>query len=183
MVLTDPNSFSVYEPEKGMFAETAGVYEIQVAASSADVRLRETITISGETYDRDDRTRLPEYFGADLKDLSREVFSCLYEHPFSDFDESGPGNFTLCSSLEELSKASFIGNIMKNEALKEVRKRFNIKDEGDPTEVLYTSTVTDGPLDALVTGSGGTLPYHVAEAVVLSANGHKLKALKKLVFG
>ncbi len=41
----------------------------------------------------------------------------------------------------------------------------------------------NGMIDSVVCQSGGMLPMRVAEAMVLQANGHRGKALRKLIRG
>ena len=45
---------------------------------------------------------------------------------------------------------------------------------------MMVEAIKDGTLDLVLSEGGGALPYNLGEAVVLSANGQKLKAIAKL---
>jgi hypothetical protein len=54
------------------------------------------------------------------------------------------------------------------------------KPKDDPEVMMMVEAIKDGTLDLVLSEGGGALPYNLGEAVVLSANGKKLKAIAKL---
>ena len=53
----------------------------------------------------------------------------------------------------------------------------------DPEVVMMLQGVEHGTIDCVVCQSGGMLPIRLAEAMVLEANGHRVKAFLKLIRG
>jgi len=59
---------------------------------------------------------------------------------------------------------------------------FRKRRRDDPEILMMISGILEGTVDSVVCQSKGIVPYRIAEAVVLSANGHPFKAFKKLVW-
>lgn len=60
----DAKAFSMFDVNSNKYIAPSGTYEIQVAASLNDVKLKKTIKVKGVKYAADDREKLPSYFVA-----------------------------------------------------------------------------------------------------------------------
>lgn len=175
-------SFSVYDEEKETFLVPAGIYTIMIGSSSEDIRLQEEVNVTGIPYERDDRKLYPEYFTkvTDGFHISKAQFQKLYQLPLSHFDEQKPGDFSTYNSLNQLSRYSFLARLTLWYAKRMIHKMYPSKSKDDPEVMMTLQGVQEGTIDCVICQSGG-VPYKLAEAIVLSANGEKLKALKKLL--
>lgn len=181
-VTLDERSFSVFDTAENKFVMPGGAYEIIVAASVEDERLRASLAVEGVRLDRDDRERLSDYFKADF-DISEEQFARLYGRPLSHFDERTEGGYSTYSSLGELSKKSLPARLILKAAKLGARMIYFGKSRDDPEVMMFVGGIADGTIDCVVCQSGGFLKYKTAEAIVLAANGYKKEALKKFFTG
>ncbi|HAH61573.1 MAG TPA: glycosyl hydrolase [Treponema sp.] len=183
LTLGDRN-FSVYDEKSRKFVMPSGTYAVLAAASVADCRLSAELIVQGTEYDRDDRTELGSYFirnGTHLQ-ATHEQFRILYGKETSTFDVLKKGSFTVQNSLEQLASRSLLGKIVKWIAVHSVYLMFKKTSRCDPEIVMMINGILEGTIDSVVCQSKGLVPYRIAEAVVLSANGHPFQSFKKLLW-
>ena len=174
-------SFSIYDDYGKSFLMPSGNYVIQIGASCEDIRLQTAISVSGVPYDRDDRKRYSDFFQKPKHGfhISQKVFASLYHKPLSHFDLIGPGEFTTCNSLKQMADYSLLARIVLLFAKREIHRMLPEKESNDPEVMMLLQGVIEGTLEAVIIHS--ELPHKLADAIVLSANGEKIKALLKLL--
>ena len=89
----DERAFSYWNFEKSGWVIESGDYEIMIGASSRDIRLRTTVTRSGEDRTNPyDREKFAAYYSADVKNVSDGQFAALIgrEIPPTRWDRSKP---------------------------------------------------------------------------------------------
>ena len=177
----DERSFSIFD--EGRFRMIGGTYRVLIGSSAEDIRLAQTVTVQGEACTRNDRERLSDYFRKDLHGVTRQQFAALYGKPLSHFDDRKPGEYTLYDSLNQLAEASPLARTVRKAARPLVYSMFKGIPHDDPQVVMVLMGMENGMIDSVVCQSGGMLPMRVAEAMVLQANGHRGKALWKLIRG
>lgn len=177
----DERSFSMFD--EGRFRMIGGTYRVLIGSSVQDIRLTQTVTVQGEACTRNDRERLSDYFQKDLHGVTREQFAALYGKPLSHFDDRKPGEYSLYDSLNQLAEASPLARTVRKAARPLVYSMFKGIPRDDPQVVMALMGMENGMIDSVVCQSGGMLPMRVAEAMVLQANGHRGKALRKLIRG
>ena len=177
----DERSFSMFD--EGRFRMIGGTYRMLIGSSVQDIRLAQTVTVQGEACTHNDRERLSDYFQKDLHGVTREQFAALYGKPISHFDDRKPGEYSLYDSLNQLAEASPIARMVRKAARPLVYSMFKGIPHDDPQVVMVLMGMENGMIDSVVCQSGGMLPMRVAEAMVLQANGHRGKALRKLIRG
>lgn len=182
MITLERQSFRIYDEKEHKFLVPSGDYEILIGASSSDIRLRSTLHVDGVDYLRDDRKRYAEYFQGAHHPLiiSQKQFETLYQRPLSHFDDQKPGQYSTYNTLQQLAPVSFLARITIWYAKRLVQKMYPGKSMQDPEVMMTWQGILEGTLDCVICQSGG-VPYRLAEAIVLSANGHTLKALGKLL--
>lgn len=181
-------SFSLFDEDSSSFIMPSGTYEIQAAASLTDVRASVPVTVEGTDYRRDDRELLPAYFERNGKplDVPEAQFAALYEKAtgaFPVWKEPVPGEFTIQSSLHQMAPYSALARLMLSIAKKEALKMNPGCAPDDPAVQMVLETAADGTIDCVTCQSEGMVPYRLTEAIVLGANGKKLKSFLKLIFG
>ena len=115
-----------------------------------------------------------------LPKFDEESFKKLYGRELSRFDDTKPGEFDMCNSLGDLAKHSLLGKIVLKLVISFAYRMMKVKPKDDPEVMMMVEAIKDGTLDLVLSEGGGALPYNLGEAVVLSANGQKLKAIAKL---
>lgn len=184
-ITLNDRSFSIYDERSEKFIIVSGDYKILIGASIKDIRLVEQIKVKGVDYDRDDRKRLAQYFDQHegVFKISQEQFAVLYDKQLSNLDNKERGSLTIYDSLEKLQKYSFFAKMMMNLFVTAMKIMYKGRDKEDPEFIMNMNALKEGMLYSIVYQSGGMIPERLAEAIVLSANGHHLKSLVKLIRG
>ena len=177
----DRRSFSVYAGDQ--FQMPGGLYRVLVGSSSQEICLARPVKVQGETDMRDDRQRLSDYFQGDLHGVTQQQFAALYGKPLSHFDARKRGDYSLYHSLRQLAEASVLARLLHKAARPLVYSMFRGIPHDDPEVVMMLEGVENGTIDCVVCQSSGMLPIRLAEAMVLEANGHRGKAIRKLIRG
>ncbi len=183
-VTLSERAFSAWHMGRGAFAVVGGEYEIQVAASLDDVRLRQTVAIEGADGWPDDRAEHPAYFRRDgALCVTREEFAAWYGRPLSRFDAVEPGEYTINTPLTRLAEHSVLARVLRSAALRELKKRYSDRDPDDAEFQMMREGLLYSTIDCVAVQSGGEIPYPLVRAVVAEANGHPLRALGILMGG
>lgn len=167
MILPE-GAFSIYDVKASKYSVVPGEYVIQAASSLTDVRCEAVYSISQDEY--------PMPYGPKL-----DFDEWVKGQP--DLDLIGPGDFTVQNSLNQLAKHSLMGKAVLAFAKKSVYGMFKDKPKDDPEVMMFYECACEGTLDSVINAAGGKIPYRVAEAIVLSANGRKFMAFCKLFTG
>lgn len=176
-------AFEIFDTVKNMYVLVPGQYEIQLASSLEDVRLSIPITVSGPACDIDQRN-LKSYFPDTAQyvgDFNRDEFVRLLGYVPNESDEPNVGEFTVQNSLSQLSRHSMLGRIILFVAMKVGYSMFKGKRKDDPEVMMTIEGIREGTIDCVINQGGGVIPYKVAEAIVLAANGKKWQSFKKLI--
>lgn len=178
----DERSFSIFDVSKNAFSVIKGDYTIAIGRNVKDLVLKETIQVDGNEYFRDDRAELSEYF-KDHKngmEISKEQFIKLYQKPLSKLDERDRGTMDMTCSFADVASKSLFGRVMSFGVNIAIHFMFPGKKKDDPEMKMIRSGLMEGALEGLITNSGGAIKYNLANALVLNANRHYLKAIKAL---
>ena len=173
----DPHAFAFYDVKAGDWATAPGEYEIRVAASSRDIRLRRRLTVNETGYHEasglngNDR---PEIRAGRLV-VDDETFAAMLGTPVPPPENVRP--FHLNSTLSEI-ETTWLGR----RVAKRFKARFVERMGGsDPaTRKMVERMAADTPLRSLVLFSGGRISFALANAFVAVLNRRYLKALGSL---
>ena len=172
----DGDAFSYFDPASRQWVIEEGAFEIQIAASSRDVRLAQTIIVrSPFRQTPPDPAEQIAFTGSQIE-VSHEVFAIMLKRPIPDVEPVRP--YHLNSALGEL-RASFIGNRFRKMVIKRMLKTFGSSSDdtsSDNTMTLMVKRSLDGlPLRALVLLSGGQFTFRAMSRLLDLFNGHYLK--------
>lgn len=154
-------SFEVFDEKTDKYVTIPGEYTVEVGASIKDIRLSKEIVIEGE------------------KPLIEQKSISLSE--VKDSEDIIKGEYTIQNSLSQLSKSSLLGKIVLFFAIRAGYSMNKGKRKDDPEVMMFIEGIREGNLDCVMINADGILPYRLGEAIVLSANGHKLKAFRKML--
>lgn len=174
----DRRSFAIYDPARREWVVEAGRYDLEVGASSQDIRLSATIHLQGV---EPARTPCSGWYYTLNGVPSKKDFITI--HP--DYPEYVPqtrGTYDMTSSVREMQETSLllrlVYRVLKREAVKHLGVR---ADPEDPAFKMAVESAATTPLRALVLFDPKSLPLALAEFLVEWANGRRLRALGMLL--
>jgi beta-glucosidase len=179
----DKRSFAYYNTKAADWCVEGGSYELLLAASVDDIRLKDEVILEGDGKEAllvDDYKTLTEYMSpsSPLK-ISDEQFKKLLGHmpPPGHLLPGEP--FTRGSSLQDI-KDTFIGKKMLKTMRKQMQEMF--KDNTDPTiSRMIEAMMMDMPLRSLKMMSQGALDSKKIDGIVALANGKFITGIKKML--
>lgn len=175
----DRRAFAYYDAHAEDWRVDGGVYTIEVAASSRDIRLSGSVTVRGTQPDTSFNAAVPSYCDpAASWPASREQFEQLLGHPVPPERPLRP--FTPNSTLGEV-QACFVGRMFLKKIKQNMAKQFSGGGDGDDELTrMIDAMLEDMPIRQLAMMSGGVLTPSVMEGLVEMMNGHYLRGLKKM---
>ncbi len=161
----------------------AGTYEIELAASSRDVRLRGAVQIAGERIPAPAWQAGSWYFRPDGAP-ARADWEKAMGRSMPVLPEPKKGSYTLDNSSMEMKDHSLIMKIMYSVTENIIAKSFGgKKDLSDPAYRMTLICSTDCPMRGAAINAGGTLSDGVAKGLIEMANGHWLRGLGAMIRG
>lgn len=175
-------SFSVYDTDKDTFSVIGGVYTIAAGASVRDLRLKTQIVVQGDKYFRDESELFPDYFKPQPEgmEIAEEQFEALYGRPLSKFSQRKRGDYDINCSFAEVAGKSLVGNIFKAGVGIALKFMFPGKSKNDPSYKMVRTGLSEGNLEGLIANSGGMISKKLCDFLVLNANRHYIKAIKRI---
>lgn len=201
VVKLDRSAFEHYDAKDGKRKIDGGDYTISVAASSADVRLIATVTLTGDEPEKqptDAHDAGAEASGSEAPETetiaAQKPYPAVYDNPIcgniteADFAAllGAPvppptrrpvkGEFTLDSCIDDL-RGTLIGKIVRRVALNRVKR----DDAGGMSEQALVCSALYTPLSAVCAMSDGAMSLNTAKAIVDIANGKRWAGFKRLL--
>ena len=179
------NDLCYYNIDEKRWILESGTYEILVAASSIDIKLKEPIEIEGEIVKSPYSKEVLEEYEIP-KEVSNEVFEGLIKRkipeipkiiPFTTDTRFGDFRKTLSGKLlfKMVTMVSKI-QLIKAKMMKDgIKKENSIKGAHFLYKIFETNCIR-----SLSFSAGDSMPYNLGEFFVNFGNGHYIKAFKKL---
>jgi len=170
----DDRSFSVWD---NGWKVPCGEYELLLASSSRDIRLKGTLHVDGETVPP------PEWQAGSWYETlkgapTRQEWEKAIGHPVPLSPEPKKGQFTLDNTCLEMKDRSLVMKIQYKVTENIIAKSFGgKKDYSDPAFKMMMICATDCPLRATVISAGGTMTDALAQGLLEMANGHFLRGI------
>lgn len=174
----DDKAFRFFDISSGSWqVETAG-YSVSVGASSADIRLVETIDIQGTVEAATPSIALARYANADITAIDDDEFIALLGRPLPDAKwTQGPlgANDALCQmrvAKSPLARLAF-----------RVLDRMKAKAEAAHEPDLNLLFLYNMPFRSIAKMTNGTVSMQMVEAIVTIVNGHFFRGVGALIRG
>jgi beta-glucosidase len=174
----DRRSFAIYDAAAMAWVVPTGEYAISLAASSRDVRLRQTIQVSGDD-PREQTLPLPQWYRRPGGTATQADFETLLGHEIPAVVEPRKGMYDLDCSMRDM-RSSLIIRLITRYYEWVIGQRFGGVDYDNPNFKMGMETAMTTPLKKLITTSNGELTPGLTEAFVCFANGRALRGLKAL---
>ena len=174
----DDHSFAVWADG---WRIPGGRYEILLAASSRDIRLRGLIEVAGESLEVAEWQQ-GSWYETLSGSPSREEWERAMGHSVAIPPEARKGQFTMDNSCLEMRGSSFVMKIQYKVMENIIAKSFGgKKDYSDPAFKMMMVCATDCPLRACVICSGGVMSDSLAQGLLEMANGHFIRGIKAML--
>ena len=172
----DDRSFAVWSDG---WRIPSGEYIIEIGSSSRDIRLSESINISGE----DIKSSCPDsWYHTLLGKPTREEWEKLMGHSVPPSIEPKKGEFTMDNSCLEMKKYSLMMKIQYMVTKSIISKGIEgKKDMSNPTYKMMLTSAVDCPMRSAVINSGGMMGESLARGMVLMANGKFFKGIAAMM--
>ena len=176
----ESDAFSFWDVGRNSWIVEPGDFEIRVAASSRDVRLKQIVSIySGRAPTaRATCTHPPQSIPLESIPESDDDFLVMLERPIPPPAKMQMVNIHLNSLLEEIH-GTWLGRSLQNTVLRVMKEKMDNPD--DPNQMLLANALAmNTPLRSLVIFSRGLFVFGLMNVLIHMLNGEYCKALWKL---
>ena len=164
-------AFAYWDVVKSSWVVPGGTFELEVGASSQDIRLACQLRLASEDEPSPVNPDLQPYLEPGRRDFNDQAFTALLGHGIPAVTPVKP--YHLNSTLGEAS-ATLVGRMLMGQVKKTL---FKMADQGldEKVERMMDAIVREMPLRSLVTLSGGKLNFKTM-AVVIHLMNHRFSA-------
>lgn len=174
----DERSFALWQ---GGWKVPGGTYEVLLASSSRDIRLRGTLEVSGEAVPTPD-WQAGSWYETMSGAPRRDEWERAMGRRVPIVPEPKKGQFTLDNTCLEMKDSSLVMKLQYKVTEGIVAKSFGgKKDYADPAFKMMMTCATDCPLRAAVISAGGAMTDGLAQGLVEMANGHWIRGILCMV--
>ncbi len=174
----DDKAFRYFNETTNRFEIDGGTYDILIGASCADIRLCETITVTGtEAPVPADLSKLPSYVSGDILHVSDREFQQLTGHaiPNGHWQGTLDINDAICQMYYAKSAtARLIYKILTHMLNKSIKK-------GKPD--LNIMFIYNMPFRGIGKMAGGMCSQYMVEGMMKAVNGHFFSGLGQIISG
>ena len=165
----DDKAFRYYDVNTLNWVVEPGSYNIYVASSVNDVRLKESLDIGPCP------SNIPNFFEGNVKDISDEEFEKLYGTPIKVREDSDDNE--LLGRNDSLSKLAHSKSLMGRIAVLVVKSKYK-KAKTDMKKRAELAGILDMPFRGVGKLTSGTVNSKMVDSLVDVANGHPIRGWK-----
>ena len=176
----DDKTYRYFNVKTNRFEIEGGQYELQVGASSEDIRLTAAVKVKGTNAELPyDAGKLDAYYNCDIAAVSDAEFEALLGHQIPSGSWNSEGLLDLNDALCQMYCAKnpiarLVYKIMTNMLKK-------AEEKGKPDlNILF---VYNMPFRGIAKMTGGMVTMEMAEGILMAVNGHTFKGLGKVIGG
>ena len=173
-IALDDKAFRFFNVKTNTWACESGDYEILVGASAADLRLRETLTLSFEPSPLP-YTSLPHYENGDVTAVPDAEFEALLGRPIPDGSWGG-----LLGENDALGQMSYAKSGVARLACR-ILNRIKAKADASGKPDLNILFIINMPFRAIAKMAGGMVSKQMVEDILFIVNGHFWRGLGRLI--
>ena len=179
----DKDAFSSFITAKNAFDVVGSDYDIIVASSSVDEKLKQTVTIEGDTYQEyaEQKQELSWYYNPDGNVIPQEQFETLLGRKIDDrVVLPVKGQFTVDNTFEEMQQTSKFAGFFISMTKLSMRMAMRCPAD-DPGLIMMVETMRYSRVKNVSYTSQGALNPYMAEGLVMMCNGHFFKGLATII--
>jgi len=177
----DRSAFAYYNVLISGWHVESGKYEIQIGASSRDIRAKREVVVHSKNPTSpvpDYRSVAPRYYqlNTETKIFEQKQFEALCGRVITEEKPPKKGEYSLNSMVQEVRSAGLVGKAIYNITMLGI-KRANRGDKPEDQKKMAEVMAKEMPLRTLATFSLGRISLEQMEAYILMMNGHVFKGL------
>ena len=177
----DRRAFAYYNVQIGDWHVESGKYEIQIGASSRDIRARREVEVQSKNPTApvpDYRALAPHYYNlnAETKIFEKKQFEAVYGRQIHEEKPPKKGEFTLNTTVEEARSGGIVGKIIYKTTMFGI-SRANKNEKQEDHKKMREVMAKEMPLRTLAGFSLGRISIEEMESYILMMNGHFFKGL------
>ncbi len=181
-ITLDPRAFAFYSPERNGWVVEPGGFEIQVGASSRDIRLKAIVRVMGSepSYKSPGSGPLLKYTDIPSDaNFTSEGFEALLGHPLPGNSPDTRGHFTFNTPVADMC-STLVGRLLSLYMNREVKKLI-IGFEDTPNALMMKSMAMEGPMRVMLMSAGDQINRGLLEGLLMMANGRFFRGLFRLL--
>jgi len=168
-------AWAYYDVSRADWIVESGQFEVQIGASSRDIRLRSVIEVGGITIAPSaQQSLLGDYYDLQRGNYGPGSFAVLIGQQVR-ADRPRKGMYTLNTPIADM-KDSWLARRFHERIKRDMAAQFTAGDES-PTSIMFRAIADEMPLRTLLMFTGGNMSLTRLEALLLMMNGKWLRGL------
>lgn len=168
-------AWAFYDVKSADWLVESGKFEVQIGASSRDIRLTKIIDVNGVSLSASVQQRLiDDYFDVQRGDYSIGAFAVVMGQPVNTVPPR-KGTYSLNTPITDM-KDSWLARMFHARIKQAMAEQF-VSDAESPTGILFRAMAEEMPLRSLLMFSGGRMTLARLEALLLMMNGKWIRGL------
>lgn len=172
-------SWAYYDVNRSDWLVESGQFEVQIGASSRDIRLRAMVDVRGETLRQSaQQSLLADYYDLQRGNFGPGAFAVLIGQQVKAV-RPRRGAYTLNTPLADMQD-SWFARIFHDRMKRLAMNQVSI-DAESPTAIMFRTIMDEMPLRTLLMFSGGRISLARLEALLMMMNGKWIRGLMALL--
>ncbi|MCJ7696246.1 MAG: glycoside hydrolase family 3 C-terminal domain-containing protein, partial [Anaerolineaceae bacterium] len=177
-----PRAFAYFDTSINDWHVEAGTFEILLGASSQDIRLKTTVTVTSTQFS----STFPEKCNPTVYH-NLHIGTCINQENFEELlGRSVPPNvdpkkgpYSINTPIGDMT-SSFIGRLLRR-IMEKLLAKMVAGQEESPTALLMESMVREAPLRFMLMESNGAITREILDSLIIMINGHFFKGIIALI--
>lgn len=171
-------SFAYYDVPQADWVVEAGQFEVQIGASSRDIRLTTLVEVVAPPVQVARTPLLEPYYQPQRGAFSAESFAALCGRDIR-VPRLARGQYTLNTPVSDMHD-SWLARLLHSQLHAQTRKMSG-HDPESPTAIMFESMAKEMPMRSLLMLGNGMFSLPLLDAIMLMINGYYWKGLRALI--
>lgn len=168
-------AWAFYDVSHADWVVESGQFEVQIGASSRDIRLSTMVEVKGVTLAPSaQQSLMADYYDLQRGNYGPGAFAVLIGQQVRS-DRPRKGSYTLNTPLADMQD-SWLARRFHERIKRDMAAQFTVGDES-PTSIMFRTIADEMPLRTLLMFTGGTMSLARLEALLLMMNGKWLRGI------
>ena len=171
-------SFAYYDVVQADWVVEAGQFEVQIGASSRDIRLTTLVDVVAPPVHVTRTPLLESYYHPQRSDFGSEAFAALCGRGIT-VPRVKRGQYTINTPISDMHD-SWVARLLHRRLYAQIRK-LSSHDPESPTAIMFDAMAKEMPMRSLLMLGGGVYTLPMLMAIMLIINGYYWKGLRALI--
>jgi beta-glucosidase len=171
-------SFAYYDVPQADWVVETGQFEVQIGASSRDIRLTALVDVVAPPVHVARTPLLEPYYQPQRGAFGAEAFAALCGRDIR-VPRLARGQYTLNTPVSDM-RDSWLARLLHSQLYAQTRKMSG-HDPESPTAIMFESMAKEMPMRSLLMLGGGVFSLPMLDAIMLMINGYYWKGLRALI--